>query len=392
MKTLCSLPFTNLDFLPNGDVVTCCRAVGFEPLGNLKGESLDDIWNGKKLKIIREKMLRGEKLSQCEVCYQIEAAGGVSDRLTSLRNHPNAFKETAILQEIGLRISNQCNLSCRMCTPEFSTNWYKDKDLHHGSYVEPKKLMLAPDFKKFLKELEIHLPHITRIYFAGGEPLLTPEHYELLNFLIDHKRTDLSLFYNSNFTKLSYGQTHVFSLWNKFKKISLSLSLDAHGNKNDYIRHGSSYESIIENLKEFQKNIKNGESSLFPTVQALNCLSLVELIDYFLKEKLVKPRDIHFNLLSDPTFLSLQSLPQSLKVKVEEQLRNYFQNNLFLNYPPEESLYVQREFKSIIHFMNSEDHSNLFPKFINYQRSLDMRWKTQFKDVFPELDPSLVEL
>lgn len=68
MKTLCSLPFVNLDFLPNGDVVTCCCAVGFEPIGNLNKETLDDIWNGEKLKTIREKMLKGERLSQCEVC------------------------------------------------------------------------------------------------------------------------------------------------------------------------------------------------------------------------------------------------------------------------------------------------------------------------------------
>ena len=50
------------------------------------------------------------------------------------------------------------------------------------------------------EQLEPHLDHVEQIYFAGGEPLMMEEHYNILEELVRRKRFDVRLIYNTNFT------------------------------------------------------------------------------------------------------------------------------------------------------------------------------------------------
>ena len=40
------------------------------------------------------------------------------------------------------------------------------------------------------------------VYFAGGEPLINDMHYYILNKLIEHKRFDVTISYNTNLLHL----------------------------------------------------------------------------------------------------------------------------------------------------------------------------------------------
>ena len=54
------------------------------------------------------------------------------------------------------------------------------------------------------EQLEPHLDFIENVYFAGGEPLMMKEHYNLLNELLRRGRKDVRLTYNTNFTELVF--------------------------------------------------------------------------------------------------------------------------------------------------------------------------------------------
>ena len=57
----------------NGDVVACCRDYNAENLmGNVKDNSLEEIWNGEKYKTFRDNMVKGEyQNSICGPCMNI---------------------------------------------------------------------------------------------------------------------------------------------------------------------------------------------------------------------------------------------------------------------------------------------------------------------------------
>ena len=47
---------------------------------------------------------------------------------------------------------------------------------------------IGAEAKKIIKQIKTHGEFVENIYFAGGEPLLMEEHYEILKYLIEKTR------------------------------------------------------------------------------------------------------------------------------------------------------------------------------------------------------------
>ena len=98
--------------------------------------------------------------------------------------------------------------------------------------------------------------NLEEIYLTGGEPMLNPDHWKLLDRLIVNGHSqDIRLRYNTNLSTSVYQGRPVTDLWKKFKHISIYASLEAIGAPAEYIRSGLSWtkaESTIENFLKFQ--------------------------------------------------------------------------------------------------------------------------------------------
>ena len=68
-KTFCIYPWMHQYVGPQGEVKPCCL---YDPngkgIGNLKDNTLDEIWNNEETKALRLKMLNGETDSRCFKC------------------------------------------------------------------------------------------------------------------------------------------------------------------------------------------------------------------------------------------------------------------------------------------------------------------------------------
>ena len=91
------------------------------------------------------------------------------------------------------------------------------------------------------------------IHFAGGEPLITDEHYKVLEKLIERGRTDITIRYSTNFNQLKYKKYDVIEMWKHFKHIQLMTSLDDYGDRYNYIRNGGEWNNVIENYKKLKE-------------------------------------------------------------------------------------------------------------------------------------------
>lgn len=126
-KAFCRAAFDNLHIAIGGDAKPCCEFKG--TLGNVKENSIEEIWHAKSVNDLRSKMLRGERDKRCWKCWEAEDAG--SNSLRSMYNAGGPIVTdsgitapslaSALPRKLDLRFSNLCNLSCRTCGPECST-------------------------------------------------------------------------------------------------------------------------------------------------------------------------------------------------------------------------------------------------------------------------------
>ena len=85
---------------------------------------------------------------------------------------------------IDLKLGNICNLKCRSCGSIFSSRWYDDDVRLWGKPLRPRVQFAGRHEEDVWEQMQEHIPHLERIYFAGGEPLIMEEHYQILDLLI----------------------------------------------------------------------------------------------------------------------------------------------------------------------------------------------------------------
>ncbi|QTA81422.1 Radical SAM and SPASM domains-containing protein [Desulfonema limicola] len=144
-------------------------------------------------------------------------------QLKSLGLHPPG--------SLTLAITNQCNLYCKHCWPE------------SGPCDYPSAVPLEA-LKKIIKEFaDIGTE---KIIFTGGEPLLYPALYDILNYTCKHQAVK-EICLQTNAVLLT--RIHAQALADFKEKISFRVSLEgADPKKHDYIRGKGSFERTVNGL------------------------------------------------------------------------------------------------------------------------------------------------
>jgi len=335
-KSFCVLPWIHLNTWPNGNVYPCCLTDWREEVGNLKDNTLEEIWNNDSMKSIRKDMLSGEKHNSCRKCYQQEENGLDSTRTSSNRwfekhiptltdntsedGHNDDFK----LLYWDFRFSNLCNMKCRMCGSFLSSKWYEDEVKLYGGSPLPKAIININDYSK--KDINLYLDEFVRsveeIYFAGGEPLLMEEHYYILQKLVEVGNTNLRLRYNTNLGYLKFKQYDNLELWKPFIEqdygnVTIFASIDGYGDSAEYSRKGPKWNVIQENIKKcLDANINFHVSC---TTNIFNVLQIPDFIEH-MKSLGVPHFNIHLNnVLTNPHHYHINILPDSLKQEVKKR-------------------------------------------------------------------------
>lgn len=430
-KTFCPLPWIHLATRPNGDVRVCCTAnasgagiiddkqVGLlqTPSGNnlnLRDYSLDQVWNSDYMRNIRLDMLSNKIPKSCNKCFEEEAKG-----ITSKRQWETVvWKERINLENIvgkmypdgsmpleipyfDLRLGNMCQLACIMCSPHDSSSWikqhklqftqYKDKDLINDQIWDDRNRDYVWYQKgTFIDSIKNQAQHIKELYFAGGEPLLIPEHYKILEFMVaSGNAKNCVLRYNSNGLELPQ---KLFDLWKYFKQVKFNFSIDAFDQKNDYIRYPSRWQDIVSNLKILDNTPNNIIVNIACAVQALNVLTIPDLIHWKKTSNFKKinlpPYGaglIGTHLVYLPSYLNVRVLPYHLKQKVKCRIDEFCaqesNNKEFIN-----NAYGYTRWQGLIQYMFAEDWSHKLPMLKEYIEVTDRTRGTNFFEVFPELN------
>jgi sulfatase maturation enzyme AslB (radical SAM superfamily) len=216
------------------------------------------------------------------------------------------------------------------------------------------------------------------LYFTGGEPLIAPDHWRLLQELIDSKQAkNISLMYNSNLTTIRYKDINIQDLWSQFRHVKINCSIDAVGKPLEYIRSGTDWQQIENNLK-LLKQFKHISITLTPVISILNFWFLPEFLKYAKNQKLV----VNPIILQGPDYYRIDMLPLHLKEKFKKE----FEEHIRWLEPIDTIHRAVGGFKGAIEFMMATDNSHLLPRFWEQTTDLDWSRKESLISVVPELE------
>lgn len=385
--TICAAPWVHLYINPNGNMHPCCTAWDVT-FGNVNEQSLGDVWNSDIAKKFRKEIKQGIKQRACNFCYTQERFGEVSLR-QSLNNQYKSYiaEDTASLDYIkylDIRSSNLCNQACVMCNHDLSSKWYEDTKAIFPNDIEQtnktKFINISDDAKTSV--LGIINEGLEDIYFAGGEPLLTPFHYDVLNELINKGYAkNVRLRYNTNLSTLRYKNVDIFDLWKHFNDVEIAASIDAVGDRAEYIRYGCNWNDVKNNWKALMaKNI-----TVIPqiTVTAFSIGYLPELIDEIENELNFTGGRICYNLSLGPLHTSAKNLPQSVKKIYQKKLIDSLDN---YNRP---HVYENLIMNSVRFMLETETDSTQLETMISFLNKLDIIRNNNWKLLYPEIVESI---
>ena len=388
----CMLPWMHLHAYPDGRAYPCCFAFDPYPVGDLNRNSLEEVFNGEKMKAMRLNMLNNKPSKECGKCYEQERAGFFSLRLSSNKHFGHNIDLVNSTQADGsanfiikywdIRFSNLCNMACRSCGTWFSSNWYEDHKKLTGSPPPHAKIMrVGRSSDDIWEQMLSQFDHVEQFYFAGGEPLIMEEHYRILKELDRRKMYHVRLIYNTNFSKLNFKDMDVLELWNKFDSVSVGASLDAEGARAELMRKGTVWEDAIKNRRKMMEISPKTDFYISATVGLINALHVPDFHRSWIEKGLIKPQDFNFNLLQYPIWQRMDIFPKKFKIKIEEK---YNQHIEWLK-TRDPLTRATKGFQSAINWMNAKDNESKLSLFWENTLRYDEIREEKTLEVFPEL-------
>ena len=337
-KNFCISPFISTRQGPSQKVSPCAFGAGewYQPNLNSK-----ERWNSDELESLRQKFLRNEQPEECKRCWNEETAGAQSLRLRQYEYFPNAYEEYILSEKYKtgpitavIKTSNICNLACRSCAGWDSSLYAKEGEHYAEKYNtrdedEPDREVhnrFIPllgqqefDFNDFISVSD----NLEKVDFFGGEPLLNESHVKLLEHLVNTGQSkNVTLFYSTN--TVQFPKKKLLDIWDKFKAIELSLSIDGVGAAFEYTRWPGKWDKCERNINKFIDFKNNSNSDV--SVRSATCFSILSLFNFKeTYEYLDNVTDsVYVNIVQNPAYLNPVNIPEEIKPKI-----NNFYNGLY---------------------------------------------------------------
>lgn len=259
-----------------------------------------------------ERSLSDEWMPECRECMHEERDTGKSLRVHSLEDYDNL--ETQGLKYWDLKISNTCNLMCRMCSPNDSSTWYQAAKNNPVEWAQH----ITDSMSDKLTWHDTHLPYVKEqlydadvVKFTGGEPMLVKHVKQVIQHLIDTETSygvSLRLTTNATVEYDAWWQ----SLTKYFKEVRISMSIDGYGKRFEYQRAGAKWEDVKRNalIVRDQQEHNNFFCNISYTPTAINAAITDKTREW------AKSEDIFFHHgveVYNPKYMSYASLDEKLR-------------------------------------------------------------------------------
>jgi cyclic pyranopterin phosphate synthase len=329
--SFCVMPFTTIILEPDGNIGVCRHKGSKYTFGNLRHNTLDEIWESEKIQEWRNDFKLGKKVickteltdRHCNQCPELNKLLPFAEIENSI--NPKIIRLTA-------NLNGKCNLKCHMCDV-----W----QLPNGFYTEEN--FWKPARERFFKEIK-------EVDLLSGEPFIQSDTYKLIDE-ISSVNPNCSWTFTTN---LHWQLTDIIKSkldQIKIKNFIISIdSLDVQTYKK--IRYPGDLNFVLKNLDNLLKyqelRISKEMSSLNIRLNFLlqsdNWQEAQSIIRFCLKRKIIP----FITFLYEPSELSLLTFDYNKRIEV---LDFYFNN-----YSKNDLLFMQRIIKPLIRSLTKIDY------------------------------------
>ena len=337
-------------------VYACCKS---EIVKITKKEDINAALDRQKYNL-----LNGIQDPACNYCWKIENAGYISLRQKYLEefnvNQIDQYKNNQVKpKQVEVSLGNECNFQCTYCNPKFSSQW--ESDVKHKPYkifsdqhfygIDEKNTNNLQDTIAWLGELKT----IEKLQILGGEPLQNKNFTSVVNSI---NSDELGFATNLSF-KNTRAIDKVLSLSDRYKKISMVVSIDSTEKNAEFSRFGMDYAQMLINIQYLiaraPDNVAIRFNSVMTSITIRDFKNTVKLIDSFYQ---INPK-ITWEIIfcRDPKIFTLNTLPERFKPKILEKInsikdRNYIQGLSSLEGAIISSKFNMTLYNQMKHFLN----------------------------------------
>jgi hypothetical protein len=390
-ESLCAHVWSGFHGNPDGTVRVCCEYkdlitdesnIAF----NIKKHTVGEIVNSAYMQRLRQQFRTNGMPDNCNKCAMYEKNGGTSKRVLSKFKLTNLYHnidwEKDVIEDkelfLGGHLGNLCNLKCRICSEQFSTqiaaekiqfaeNWNLVKQNIKQYLIEGNWKHSGDFFWPKIKDQDFVFSNFE---ILGGEPLMMQSNLDFMQYLIDTGHSKNCIF---EFVTNGTHYPKIFDQADQFQRFWITLSIDDLGSRFEYQRKNAQWSQVSENLDRLvrQRSIsRNIDISINITVNIQNVCYLPQLITWLRHQQI---NNYFLNILGHPAELSIFNLTASAKKLTLDKLQK---NNL-----DQVDLQKLQPLVAIIKQSNTSDGRD----FVKYMKDLDHVRKERFPDHHPEI-------
>lgn len=281
----CPMLWNTVHVLPGGNVHSCCSVWMRTPIGNVFGQSVDEVWHGPQAQAVRQSGVDGDyrfcgKIS----CPHIQRAAFDDNALSKSfwLKHAPALPEGPARFNLSYDLS--CNLSCPSCRKEMVVAKGAELDRIEGATDR------IIDALRGAERVEVT---------GSGDPFASKSFRRLL------QRINRDEFPRLRITIMSNGQLMRRSEWPKFEHLhgmidAVNISVDA-AQPETYrvLRRGGELDDLIPNLHFIGELRARGNITHFRLCFVVQQQNYREMTEFYELARQAGADEVHYQMLHD---------------------------------------------------------------------------------------------
>jgi len=280
-KPLCYAPFIGMYSTGYNEYAPCCVA----KKEKYKTLTPDEYWVSDEMQDMRKQLLAQQWPDKCKFCKN-KVEKNLKDETWIWDKH---FGKVDVELDIEFgnttkgpmfldyRPSNHCNLKCRMCVPNASSQITTEFQQHahlQKWFTAPEKIVKNFDeFKNFTSSIQLK-----QIKILGGEPTIDPLVVEFLEAILENYTELPSLRFTTNGTNLN---SKFRKIMEQFDDIHVVFSIDAVGAAYEYVRTNANWSKTKKTIEEIFKKDMAKHYGFNIVLMPYNIFHITDLLAWF---------------------------------------------------------------------------------------------------------------
>jgi hypothetical protein len=207
-----------------------------------------------------------------------------------------------------------------------------------------------------------------------------------MNKLVDMGRTKrntpMRIYYNTNFSKLTYKGHDAIELWKNFESVGIGASIDASGKRGEYLRKGTIWKDIVANRQRLHDEAPElNDFHVSCTVSIFNALTITDFFRELVDTNFITIEGFAVNILLGQAFQRATVMPKHLREEAQQKI-----DVLLEEIKDQDKLgRTTNTFQSFRSFLDGDD-THLTAQFLESVKEMDRFRKEDFFDVHPEFE------